>query len=985
MEEETAAQTDPTQGDGVEVTSSTAPPGDAMEGGTEPGADVSVSVAGQAERSSVEEEELGEVVDLSDNAPPLSGRQRSGSTSSESFLVGHDTQEGATEQGAFEEDGTDQPVVDVEQGTEAAKGSESPIEKEPTDTNGEAEGQTDAPTSIKAAEQPLGASSSSVGDLVELDDGDDDNGSGHDDDGRAQPKKEDEEEEEEGDSISASTVVKSVVATEVDEVDLQQEVQLGTGTAQQDAQDESVQEKWEEEGEQLEEQALEEDGQQLQQQQEKAEEDVEDGNAFVSEDISLQSFDAGYIQVDGTDNGQSGSGVPQEQRAEGEDEKLQQEEQEQTSAALVESGAQEQEQQGHDRDVPNVDEEATAPEDGPESTSANQLPTKATTEVDARASVLCSDAVGGDASADLIKPASTEENEKVAQQQAAAPSKETPLPIDQSESDATFTLTTDAAPSSISHVMHSRSASMDLSGISLSDPTMDAVDEVAGVDGAQASQSDSAQSNPMDDLIPCTLESIPDDQQDTSISEHPSVFVPAAAAAEWPVPPPVQAALIQRMQARQSDSDQPAVLVMEYGSPGIQLESLDKDPVVQLAQQHGVESLRRRSGSITRSSHDEVKAVQLLIKDGGFRGVLQLTSSFLSRHGQGKGQAGQPTRVLHTPDTMQMWLARTVSLIKLGMFETAEVELKSFGSFDRPDLFFEYYAENRFDVAKGSMVPFSLRLLYAVLPSFQNRHQTAFDRTYELLQICNKMLLQYQPGSTSGSSTPTPSSPTATTVDERSSSLSELTSLTSQPSQACAVLWRARRKRVLQALAMLFMQLQDYAMAIDCYTQLLQAEPGNIHILSTLGRILLLLGDLKLAHRRFVRVKDCVKESGQLPDENPIVLMNTGLLEIAKGQYLEARACFQHLLELDAVNAAAVNNLAVASLYCGQLSEAIQTMETHLQQATTLEATTVFNLASLFELESAMDHIKKKSWIPAILERAHEGFDVSVLRLSAAS
>ena len=35
-------------------------------------------------------------------------------------------------------------------------------------------------------------------------------------------------------------------------------------------------------------------------------------------------------------------------------------------------------------------------------------------------------------------------------------------------------------------------------------------------------------------------------------------------------------------------------------------------------------------------------------------------------------------------------------------------------------------------------------------------------------------------------------------------------------------------------------------------------------------------------------------------------------------------------------------------------------METHLHQVATIDVTTVFNLSSLFELESALDHIKKK-------------------------
>lgn len=40
---------------------------------------------------------------------------------------------------------------------------------------------------------------------------------------------------------------------------------------------------------------------------------------------------------------------------------------------------------------------------------------------------------------------------------------------------------------------------------------------------------------------------------------------------------------------------------------------------------------------------------------------------------------------------MQLWFVRLALLVKLGLFQNAEVELEPFGSLDQPDLYYEYY------------------------------------------------------------------------------------------------------------------------------------------------------------------------------------------------------------------------------------------------------------------------------------------------------
>lgn len=42
-------------------------------------------------------------------------------------------------------------------------------------------------------------------------------------------------------------------------------------------------------------------------------------------------------------------------------------------------------------------------------------------------------------------------------------------------------------------------------------------------------------------------------------------------------------------------------------------------------------------------------------------------------------------------DRIQLWFVRLALLVKLGLFQNAEMELEPFGSLDQPDLYYEYY------------------------------------------------------------------------------------------------------------------------------------------------------------------------------------------------------------------------------------------------------------------------------------------------------
>lgn len=77
---------------------------------------------------------------------------------------------------------------------------------------------------------------------------------------------------------------------------------------------------------------------------------------------------------------------------------------------------------------------------------------------------------------------------------------------------------------------------------------------------------------------------------------------------------------------------------------------------------------------------------------GCYYAALELTGRFLSAHGQGLGQASQPT--LHTHKTLGMWAARISLLIQLRRFKEAEAEMAAFRDLESPDLFYEFHSHS---------------------------------------------------------------------------------------------------------------------------------------------------------------------------------------------------------------------------------------------------------------------------------------------------
>ncbi len=318
---------------------------------------------------------------------------------------------------------------------------------------------------------------------------------------------------------------------------------------------------------------------------------------------------------------------------------------------------------------------------------------------------------------------------------------------------------------------------------------------------------------------------------------------------------------------------------------------------------------------------------------------------------------GETTLPVFTPAIMQIWFARAVILVQLGLIDAAAAELDSFGSFDRPDLRRSKDDDTPAPTAAAasvsaltttaSLVPFSLRLLHALLPARAGQPQAALDRIFPLLHTVRAV--------SSGG------------LDDADESTREL--------------WCARQCRLLQAASNCFLLLRDYSLSAAMLEDVLTLQPRDYFTASALGRLALYLGDTRAANRWFLRAAaDCGEGAGQ----HPCMLANNGFLAISKNKYETGAKIFAKALEqckaLGLSGASAINNHVVCTLYKGGLTQALVTLEQHVPQLP-VHRDTIFNLATLFELKSNAAPQKKKNLIPFVLEHAQDGFDVKALKI----
>uniref|UniRef100_A0A8I5YV38 Trafficking protein particle complex subunit 12 n=1 Tax=Pongo abelii TaxID=9601 RepID=A0A8I5YV38_PONAB len=309
-----------------------------------------------------------------------------------------------------------------------------------------------------------------------------------------------------------------------------------------------------------------------------------------------------------------------------------------------------------------------------------------------------------------------------------------------------------------------------------------------------------------------------------------------------------------------------------------------------------------------------------------------------------------------------LWFVRLALLVKLGLFQNAEMEFEPFGNLDQPDLYYEYYP-HVYPGRRGSMVPFSMRILHAELQQYLGNPQESLDRLHRVKTVCSKILANLEQGLAEDGG---------------------MSSVTQEGRQASVRLWRSRLGRVMYSMANCLLLMKDYVLAVEAYHSVIKYYPEQEpQLLSGIGRISLQIGDIKTAEKYFQDVEKVTHKLDGLQGKI-MVLMNRAFLHLGQNNFAEAHRFFTEILRMDPTNAVANNNAAVCLLYLGKLKDSLRQLEAMVQQDPRhyLHESVLFNLTTMYELESSRSMQKKQALLEAVASKEGDSFNTQCLKLA---
>ncbi|KAF9048299.1 hypothetical protein BDZ89DRAFT_1089186 [Hymenopellis radicata] len=192
-------------------------------------------------------------------------------------------------------------------------------------------------------------------------------------------------------------------------------------------------------------------------------------------------------------------------------------------------------------------------------------------------------------------------------------------------------------------------------------------------------------------------------------------------------------------------------------------------------------------------------------------------------------------------------------------------------------------------------------------------------------------------------------------------------------------MWKERGARIALIIASQFMEMKDFGAATKLLEPLCnQSGTASSALRSTVGRVYLQAGQLGRAAKHFSIV--AADESVAQSDKD----MNAALLATANGEWESATEVFRSVLEADAENYAAVNNLAVTLLGQGKLKEGIDVLERALgtsPSSVVVAEPFLFNLSTLYELRSATATEKKRELLIQVAQWSGDGLRTTCLKM----
>lgn len=289
---------------------------------------------------------------------------------------------------------------------------------------------------------------------------------------------------------------------------------------------------------------------------------------------------------------------------------------------------------------------------------------------------------------------------------------------------------------------------------------------------------------------------------------------------------------------------------------------------------------------------------------------------------------------------------QVIALTKLRRSDEASRELDSLhndldGDHYRYESFPEIYPGR-----KGSMVPFSLRWMHALVPTKIGNRQEGLDRLYTLLGFVRERIEEKKEGNE---------------------------------------LWKKREIFVMSCLLGFHLGHKEFGVSLELLKELIKRDPLDPVLVSKLGSVQMQFGDVQGAKATFGRVEK-MNSNGLLVSETQfknLVGRNKALVYVVEKDYVSAVREYEECIERDSSDVVAVNNKALCLMYSRDLSDAIKVLESALERVPTaaLNESLVGNLCSMYEL-AYVNHADVKrtlnNWIARV---APDDFDSSCTRV----
>ena len=403
-------------------------------------------------------------------------------------------------------------------------------------------------------------------------------------------------------------------------------------------------------------------------------------------------------------------------------------------------------------------------------------------------------------------------------------------------------------------------------------------------------------------------------------------------------------------------------------------------PINEQLQKYGIVSKTNSKNNFESDNISiDLQGFQKLVSGGNLYAALDLTTKVISK------LTNQNIKQNITSDMLNWYNARFNLMFKLKLYSTLQSELELFNDFNTADFYFEFYP-TLYPAKRGCMVPFTMRLLHAVLPVTVSTLSCAqsLTRLYKMKAVAEKILQNLD----------------ANTCEEGFK-----VQLNDNDKKESINLWSKRLIMILQAIANTLLIIKEYESSFEIYDKIvLLLERSNlsqekkvlsiVNIHSCIGRSLLQLGDIKQAQNRFVLAEKASLNINIVAVQT-VLVMNKGFLYLGANNWKESILNFNKAIAIDSTNIEAHNNAAVCLLYMCKLKDAIKILENAVYENKPLiDSLRTYsklkqksfegvcaNLVTSYELESSKHQVKRTKLLQHIAENCGDCFSIASLKL----